>query len=164
LFSLIVVFLPVRLAISAGPYAVWQSSCATDTFPTTRPSGFTPAPAFGGPLELITPELRVQLLANGEASRRSVRFDPHPIVKWFNPCGSAAWLITELDPCAPDMAYGLIDLGMGFPEQGHVCISELAAIRLMGGALRIERDLYWKADRPLSEYARLARLAGRIVD
>lgn len=115
-------------------------------------------------MELITPELRMLLLANGEASRQNLRFDPYPVVKWFNPCGSATWLITELDPDTPDMAYGLVDLGMGFPEQGHVCVTELAAIRLMGGALRIERDLYWRANKPLSEYARLARFAGRIVD
>lgn len=61
------------------------------------------------------------------------------------------------------MTYGLIDLGMSFTEQGHVCVRELAAIRLMGGALCIKRDMYWKSDRPLSEYARLARLAARIV-
>ena len=50
------------------------------------------------------------------------------------------------------------------PELGHVSVRELAFIRLMGGALRIEHDLYWKATKPLSEYARMARLAGRIVD
>ncbi|WP_440532370.1 DUF2958 domain-containing protein [Variovorax sp. YR566] len=115
-------------------------------------------------MELITPELRRLLLANGEASRDNPRFDPPPVVKWFNPCGAATWLITELDPDDEDLAYGLGDLGMGMPETGHVSVQELMSIRLMGGALGIERDLYWKANKPLSEYARLARLAGRIVD
>ena len=115
-------------------------------------------------MDLITPDLRQQLLANARSSREKVHFDPHPAVKWFNPCGAATWLIAELNPDDEDMAYGLCDLGMGTPELGHVSVRELASIRLMGGALRIERDLYWKATKPLSEYARMARLAGCIVD
>jgi hypothetical protein len=116
-------------------------------------------------MELITPELRQLLLANGQASRDNPHFDPHPVVKWFNPCGAATWLISELDPDDEDTAYGLADLGpgLGYPELGHVSVRELTSIRLMRGALGIERDMYWKADKPLSEYARLARLAGRIV-
>ena len=69
-------------------------------------------------LELITPELRQQLLANGETSRANPHFDPHPVVKWFSPCGAATWFITELDPNDDDTAYGLGDLGMGNPELG----------------------------------------------
>ncbi|GER21438.1 MULTISPECIES: DUF2958 domain-containing protein [Variovorax] len=45
-------------------------------------------------MELITPELRELLLANGEASRDNRHFDPFPVIKWFNPCGAATWLIT----------------------------------------------------------------------
>ncbi|MET3916880.1 hypothetical protein ABID97_003662 [Variovorax sp. OAS795] len=115
-------------------------------------------------MDLITTELRQQLLANGEASRANPHFDPHPVVKWFSPCGAATWLITELDPNDEDTAYGLGDLGMGSPELGHVSVRELTSIRLMRGMLGIERDLHWKANKPLSTYARLARLAGRIVD
>ncbi|MET3497086.1 DUF2958 domain-containing protein [Variovorax boronicumulans] len=115
-------------------------------------------------MDLITPELRLQLLANGKASRDAPHFDPYPAAKWFGPCGAATWLITELDPNDQDTDYGLGDLGMGSPELGHVSIRELTSIRLMRGTLGIERDLYWKANKPLSTYARLARLAGRIVD
>ena len=115
-------------------------------------------------MELITPELRQRLLVNGEASRDNPHFDPHPVVKWFNLCGAATWLITELDPNDEDTAYGLGDLGTGTPELGHVSVRELTSIRLMRGTLGIERDLHWKANKPLSAYARLARLAGRIVD
>lgn len=115
-------------------------------------------------MKLITPELRQLLLANGEASRDNPCFDPHPLVKWFNPRGAARWLITELNPEDPDLAYGLCDLGMGEPAPGYVSARGLMSIRLLGGTLGIERDLCWKADKPLSEYARLARRAGRIVD
>jgi hypothetical protein len=33
----------------------------------------------------------------------------------------------------------------------------------MRGTLGIERDLHWRADKPLSAYLRMARSAGRIV-
>lgn len=114
-------------------------------------------------MDLITPELRERLLANGRAARGNPQADPFPVVKWFNPCGIATWLITELHPDNEDLAYGLCDLGMGSPELGHVSVSTLQSIRLMGGALGIERDLYWRPDKPLSAYARLARAAGRIL-
>ncbi|QRY31876.1 DUF2958 domain-containing protein [Variovorax sp. PDNC026] len=114
-------------------------------------------------MDLITPELRILLLANGRSARDNPNFDPWPLFKWFNPCGAATWLITELDPVNEDLAYGLCDLGLGTPEIGVVSMRELYAIRLMGGALGIERDLHWRADKSLSAYARLARAAGRIV-
>ena len=114
-------------------------------------------------MDLITPELRERLLANGRAARDDAHADPFPVVKWFNPCGAATWIISELDPDNQDLAFGLCDLGMGFPELGHVSVSELQSIRLLGGALGIERDLHWSPDRPLSDYARQARAAGRIL-
>lgn len=114
-------------------------------------------------MDLITPELRILLLANGHTARDNSHLDPWPVLKWFNPCGAATWLITELDPDDEDIAYGLADLGLGSPEIGHLSVRELASIRLMGGALGIERDLSWRADKPLSAYARLARAAGRIL-
>jgi hypothetical protein len=57
----------------------------------------------------------------------------------------------------------LRDLGMGCPEVGHVSVFELASIRLMHGALGIERDLHWRPDKPLSAYVRMALAAGRIL-
>lgn len=90
----------------------------------------------------------------------SRKFGDHkPVVKLFNPCGSATWLISELDD--DNIAYGLCDLGMGSPEIGFVSIAELQAIRLPFG-LGIERDLHFRADKTLSEYAKEARAAGRI--
>ena len=114
-------------------------------------------------MDLITPEWRILLLANGHTARDTPHFDPQPLLKWFNPCGAATWLITELDPDDEDLAWGLCDLGLGSPETGHVSVRELSSIRLMRGALGIERDLHWRADKPLSAYVRLARAAGHIV-
>jgi hypothetical protein len=58
----------------------------------------------------------------------------------------------ELNPADPDIAFGLCDLGMGFPEMGSVRLSELAAAIGPGG-LRIERDLHFKPTKTLRGYA-----------
>lgn len=48
------------------------------------------------------------------------------------------------------------------PEIGWVSLAEIAALR--GGlGLPVERDLYFRAEKRLSAYARDARLAGRVV-
>jgi hypothetical protein len=86
-----------------------------------------------------------------------------PIVKLFNPCGAATWLLTEIDPDDDTVAWGLCDLGMGFPEFGTVNLSELAEYRGRLG-LGIERDLHFEARGPISAYIEAARKAGGIVE
>ncbi|QFZ84674.1 DUF2958 domain-containing protein [Variovorax paradoxus] len=110
--------------------------------------------------KLITDEQRALLLANGRESIENSHFDPLPVVKLFTPNAGATWLLTELD--AEDVAFGLCDLGQGFPELGYVSLTELESLRGRWG-LPIERDLHFVADKRLSGYAREARLAGRIV-
>ena len=110
--------------------------------------------------KLITDEQRAQLLANGRDSIENPHFDPLPVVKLFTPNAGATWLLTELD--ADDIAFGLCDLGQGFPELGYVSLAELESLRGRWG-LPIERDLHFVADKQLSAYAREARMAGRIV-
>ena len=110
-------------------------------------------------MQLITPELRDQLIANGKR-----RDDDHvPVVKFFNPVGAATWLVTEMDPEDNDYLFGLADLGMGFPELGGISLSELQGYRGPLG-LGIERDLYFTARYPISVYAEAARMAERIVE
>lgn len=110
---------------------------------------------------LITKSIRRALLANGEKTKAGIDHDPFPVVKLFTPDAGATWLLSELDPDDPDIAFGLCDLGIGCPELGAVSISELETIRGRLG-LPIERDLSFEADRPLSAYADLARAEGRI--
>ena len=116
-------------------------------------------------MELLTDELKEQLLANGrqQAAVRGTdaEIDFFPVVKLFTPDAGATWLLTEIDPDAPDLAFGLCDLGLGFPELGSVSLSELAALRGRLG-LPVERDLYFVARKPLSTYAREASEAGHI--
>ena len=113
---------------------------------------------------LITDEQRALLLANGRESLENPDFDPAPVVKLFTPDAGATWLISELDPDDPEgeRAFGLCDLGLGIPELGWVSLKELATVRGRL-SLPVERDLYFRAEKRLTAYARDARLAGRIV-
>jgi len=110
---------------------------------------------------IITADQRAQMLANGALSATGKDIDPYPVVKLFTPDAGATWLLTELDPDDPDIAFGLCDLGMGFPELGSVSLSEITSVRGPMG-LPVERDLHFKADRPLSRYADEARRAGGV--
>lgn len=90
-----------------------------------------------------------------------VDIDPRPVVRLFTPDAHAVWLLTELEPDSR-IAFGLCDLGLGLPELGYVALAELEGLRGPWG-LRIERDIAFVADRPLSAYTRAALAAGRIV-
>lgn len=114
---------------------------------------------------LLTKAQREKLLDNGRR-QAAVKGSPDeidffPVVKLFNPCGAATWLLTEIEPDDPDIAWGLCDLGMGFPEFGTVSLSELASVRGRLG-LGIERDLHFTADKPISAYIEEASRLGRI--
>lgn len=111
---------------------------------------------------LITDAQRALLLANGRRSLALEDFDPPPVVKLFTPDASATWLLTEIDPEDEDRAFGLCDLGLGWPELGWASLPEIQALRGPLG-LPVERDLYFRAGKPLSAYVREAHLAGRIL-
>ena len=117
-------------------------------------------------MKLLTKDQHEKLLKNGTdtAQRLAEGLDTNdhpPVVKLFTPDAACTWLLSELDPEDPDIAFGLCDLGLGTPELGSVRLSELASIRGRLG-LPVERDLYFTADKPLSAYADDARLAGCI--
>jgi len=116
-------------------------------------------------MKLLTADQTRRLLANGRKTATALAEmreppDHRPVVKLFTPDAAATWLLTEIDPDEPDIAFGLCDLGMGFPELGSVSLSEIAAVRGRLG-LRVERDLHFEAT--LSVYARAARTAEAIV-
>lgn len=101
------------------------------------------------------------MLGNGAQSRAEAGLDPLPVVKLFTPDAGATWLLSEIDPGDHDIAFGLCDLGLGFPELGCVSLADLAQVRGMLG-LPIEQDLHFRAVKRLSAYAKEARMAGRI--
>lgn len=116
-------------------------------------------------MKLLREAQRAQLLDNGRR-QAAVKGTPDeidllPVVKLFDPCGAGTWLLTEIEPDDPDIAFGLCDLGMGFPELGSVSLQELASVRGRLG-LGIERDLHFEADKPISAYCNEAARLGRI--
>lgn len=118
--------------------------------------------------KLFTKAQYDRLLKNGQKSAEAIAIDGNtpdhvPVVKLFNPVGAATWLLSELDPENPDIAFGLCDLGMGSPELGYVSISEIMSVRLPLG-LHIERDQWFDAEgKPMSWFAEDARAKGRIT-
>jgi len=116
-------------------------------------------------MQFLTQDLRNKLLANGRQQLplrgTGGEIDFIPVVKLFTPDAQATWLLTEIDPEDPDIAFGLCDLGLGCPEIGSVSLSELASVRGRFG-LPVERDRHFRADKPLSTYVDEARRSGRI--
>lgn len=118
-------------------------------------------------MKLLTEAQRRQLIGNGKRNAELAQQDPDtidhfPVVKLFCPWGAATWLLTELDPEDPEIAFGLCDLGMGSPEIGRVSLAELAELRGPGG-LAIERDIHFEALKTLSGYMQEARRTGRLM-
>lgn len=115
---------------------------------------------------LLPDKTRVALLVNGARHRVAQRDglpepDPVPLLKWFNPCGAATWLVSELDEDG-DTCFGLADLGFGCPELGSFSLCEIASVRLPFG-LTIERDLHFHSAHPMSLWTRKSRELGAIT-
>jgi len=112
-------------------------------------------------MKLLTKEIHDKLRKNAlDPQCGKEGWDPKPVVKFFSPVGAATWLITELHD--DGAMFGLCDLGMGEPELGYVSLDELATVTLPFG-LKIERDLYFTANKTLGKYAEEARQERRIV-
>jgi DUF2958 family protein len=108
-------------------------------------------------MELLLPEHRTRMLRNGRFNayrreRGECEIDFKPVVKLFVPWGGGTWLL----------AFGLCDLGLGFPELGSVSLEEIAALTGPGN-LTIERDVHFIAVKSLGAYAEEARLHERII-
>jgi hypothetical protein len=107
-------------------------------------------------VKLFTKPQIEQLKKNGAANAERVAgggddIDFYPVVKLFTPDGAATWLLSEIFPDDPDIAFGLCDLGVGCPEFGTVRISELESARGPLG-LPIERDLHFKPTMTIGAY------------
>ena len=111
---------------------------------------------------IIAKPLQAKLIANGRQALRDPEADPRPIVKLFTPDANATWLLSEIDPYDTDRAFGLCDLGLGFPELGHVSLRELAQLRGRLG-LPVERDRFFHGTKPLSAYLEDAKATGRVL-
>ncbi len=119
-------------------------------------------------MKLLTKPIREKLLRNGHIREERIEagledIDFVPAVKLFTPDANCTWLLSELDPEDPDIAFGLCDLGLGCAELGSVRISELESVRGRLG-LPVERDRHFEAEHPLSVYARAAWDASGITE
>lgn len=116
-------------------------------------------------MKLLTKEIYEKLIENGRKQEAvkgtNDEIDFKPVVKLFTPDANCTWLLTEIDPQEPEIAFGLCDLGLGCAELGSVSLSEISQIRGRLG-LPVERDLNFKADKTLSQYADEARKLERI--
>lgn len=111
-------------------------------------------------MKLFTKEQLTKLLYNGSLEHKGK--DHKPVVKLFTPDAGCTWLLTEIDPEETDLAFGLCDLGLGFPELGYVSITELISVRGRFG-LPVERDRHFEGKYPISIYARAASMKSRVV-
>src|ERR1019366_10012164 len=110
-------------------------------------------------MNLLTKAQFEQLLANGRNRDQA----PPPVVKLFTPDANCTWPVSEIDPEEPEIAFGLCDLGFGFPELGCVCLEELRCLRGKLG-LPVERDFSFTAKHPMLVYAESARQAEGISE
>ena len=110
-------------------------------------------------MKILTKAIEAKLIKNRNTNNGDAdEIDFKPVVKLFGG-GACTWLLTELDP-GSNMAYGLCDLGFRTPELGYVSMDELMSIKFPPFGLPIERDLHFKADKTLTEYA----VAGMLKD
>ncbi|HTN46361.1 MAG TPA: DUF2958 domain-containing protein [Flavipsychrobacter sp.] len=111
--------------------------------------------------DFFTEEQYKRLLSNGSPENRDQ--DHAPVVMLTLPFTACVWLLSEIDPEDPDIAFGLCDLGMGFPELGSVSISELQTVKNPVFKLPVINDPRFKAAYPMSAYAAAARDQQEIV-
>src|SRR5579859_6128068 len=102
-----------------------------------------------------------QLIKNGSPDNWGK--DHIPVVKLFMPGTGHTWLLTEIDPEETNIAFGLCDLGMGFPELGYGDLDEIGSVKNRLG-LGIERDTSFEGEYPMSVYADAARECRQITE
>jgi hypothetical protein len=109
-------------------------------------------------MSLFTTAQREQLLRNGANPDQ----DHAPVARLHLMFAKVSWLISELDPENQDMAFGLCDLGMGFPELGYIYLPEILELQ-DDPRFRVLCDQSFTGAFPMSVYARAARFHSEIV-
>jgi len=113
-------------------------------------------------MTFLTEQQCEQMLLNGAARACGESSDPYPLVKLYMPGTDMTWVLTALDADG-DRAYGLIDVGTGFPELGEVSLSMLASIKGPSG-LPVAVELNFKPRKMLSAYVADAQHDGMSTD
>ena len=110
-------------------------------------------------MKLYTDEQYALLVSNGLPENTDQ--DHPPVVKWFTPDANAAWLVSEI--VDEETAFGLCDMGQGFPELGYISIDEITSFTSRNGH-KIERDIHFLGRYPMSVYADAARSISSITE
>lgn len=110
-------------------------------------------------MQLFTKPQLEQLLNNGKPENQGN--DHYPVVKLFYRGSDCVWLLTEIDSQNHDIAFGLCDLGLGFPELGYVSLSEISSVATRFG---LENHPDFVARHPISIYFRAANRYRAVVE
>ena len=95
-------------------------------------------------MKLLTKEIISKFESHPIGSQDGKGLEAEVLVKYFNPCGSGTWLITEAEKQEDGdwLLFGYIHIHEW--EWGYVLLSELLNLRLPFG-MAIERDIYSSA-------------------
>ncbi len=113
--------------------------------------------------KLITEELKEKLIKNNKKVGSDEELEIKPVVRIFSPWSHCHFLISDYNP-DDDVYFGLADLGLGFPELGYIDLKEIEFMEFTDLHVPFfERDITFKADKTISQYAEIARKTGRII-
>ncbi|HEY1024939.1 MAG TPA: DUF2958 domain-containing protein [Sphingobacteriaceae bacterium] len=103
-------------------------------------------------MKLFTEQQHQKLVENGHNRDQ----DHAPVVRLYLPFTNCQWLLSEIDSEEPDIAFGLCDLGMGFPELGNVSLEEIQGITVVPATITVDQQ--FRGNYPMSVYCCAARL------
>jgi len=103
-------------------------------------------------MKLLTKAIEKKLRLQHSATERSggANLYHKPVVRFFGG-SSFTMLASEMDD--DGNLFGVTDMGLGYKEMGFTNIRELQAIKFPPFGLPVERDLHWRAEKTLEEYA-----------
>lgn len=117
-------------------------------------------------MELLTQAQYKRLLRNGQVrkalcgdNRKALDF--YPVVKLYRPDERWIFLLTEVDPDNPDIAFGLYERAFTSSRYGLVSLEDLARVRFSSGT-KMLCDHSFIPEKTISEYYREASELGYI--
>ena len=112
-------------------------------------------------MTLFTEQQYQKLIENGKPENRDK--DHAPIAHLTFPGTACEWLVSELDPEDVHIAFGLCDLGQGFPELGYIDLDELQRIKIGIFGFTVFNNPLFVPKYKMSVYAEAARNASQIT-
>ena len=103
-------------------------------------------------MKLLTKAIEQKLRLQHASTEKSGGANLHhkPVVRFFGG-SSFTMLASEMD--SDGNLFGVTDMGLGYKEMGYTNIRELQTVKIPPFRLGVERDLHWKAEKSLEDYA-----------